>query len=419
MSVEPGVVPSTARAACRPGDRGSATVLVIAAIGVVLTCLLGALALLSAVTASHRARAVADLAALAGAGVLLDPLDARSACAVAASVASANRGHLTSCAESGDEVTVSVTVTPSWPGLPAANARARAGPEGFVPRSPRAGFGGTSGLAGRFVRMSEPTTFELSGHAGRLHAQRWPEPEQRRYVALLCHGYGEHIGRYGFVADRLRADGAIVYGLDHVGHGRSEGERVLIDDFDKVVDDFRLLHKQAEAENPDLPVVLIGHSMGGMIAARYGGLHGAELACLVLSAPVLGHWDVIDGLLSGEIEPTPLDPSTLSRDPAVGAAYEADPLVWHGPFKRSTLQAFHTELDRINKGPALDDVTAIWLHGKADQLVPYAATQEGWRVIADEGDHAQSYPGARHEIFNEINKLDVLRDVTRFINQFV
>ncbi|NNG38023.1 flp pilus-assembly TadE/G-like family protein [Flexivirga sp. ID2601S] len=114
----------------RAGDRGSATVLVVAAIGVVIACLLSAMALVSAVLASHRARAAADLSALAGAGVLLDPGDARSACDVAAAVVARNHGRVASCSTHGDELVIAVRVPTSWPGLPDATARARAGPEG-------------------------------------------------------------------------------------------------------------------------------------------------------------------------------------------------------------------------------------------------------------------------------------------------
>lgn len=109
-------------------ERGSATVLTVMAIAVVLLCLAGALALLSAVQASHRARAAADLAALAGAQVLVRG-DARSPCDVAAGVAARNGGSLVECSIAGDDLTVSVATEAGWPGLGPAAARARAGPD--------------------------------------------------------------------------------------------------------------------------------------------------------------------------------------------------------------------------------------------------------------------------------------------------
>ena len=103
------------------------------------------------------------------------------------------------------------------------------------------------------------------------------------------------------------------------------------------------LAERARGEYPALPQVLIGHSMGGMLAARYLQRFGAELACAVLSAPLLTG-GLVDALLAmEEIPDAPLDPNTLSRDPAVGAAYAADPLVYHGAFKRPTLEMFETQ----------------------------------------------------------------------------
>ena len=84
--------------------------------------------------------------------------------------------------------------------------------------------------------------------------------------------------------------------------------------------------------------MLIGHSMGGLVATRYAQLHGSELAALVLSGPAIGGNPGIEALLAMDpIPDLPIDPSTLSRDPEVGRTYLEDPLVWHGPFRRATL----------------------------------------------------------------------------------
>jgi alpha-beta hydrolase superfamily lysophospholipase len=259
--------------------------------------------------------------------------------------------------------------------------------------------------------------FTLAGHAGSLHARRWSPAADPAYVALLCHGYGEHLGRYEHVAARLTADAAMVYALDHVGHGESEGERVLVTDFETVVDDFHLLHQRADEEHPGLPVVLIGHSMGGMIAARYSQRYGDSLTAVVLSGPVLGQWAAVDALLPLEQMPdAPIDPATLSRDPAVGAAYVADPLVWHGPFKKPTVQALADCLERINTAGTITP-PVLWLHGEDDQLVPYAGSSTGWPKIAGAGAEDKVYPGARHEIFNETNQDEVLGDVLAFVHR--
>jgi alpha-beta hydrolase superfamily lysophospholipase len=265
--------------------------------------------------------------------------------------------------------------------------------------------------------VSDSQEWTYAGHAGELTARTWPRPDAR-YVALLCHGYGEHIGRYEHVADALVRHGAVVHGVDHVGHGRSAGERVLIADFKPVVSDFHEL--ATRVRNPRLPTVLVGHSMGGMIAARYAQRYGHELAALVLSGPVLGRWDAASGLLAqDEIPDTPIDPDSLSRDPDVGKAYADDPLVWHGRFQRTTLEAIVACLDRIRSHGPLGALPTFWVHGEDDQLVPIDATREGIDALRGVVFEEKVYPGARHEIFNETNKYEVLADVTAFVGRAV
>lgn len=256
--------------------------------------------------------------------------------------------------------------------------------------------------------------FELAGHAGTLRAKRWDVPSPR-YVVLLCHGYGEHIDRYDHVAARLNADGAVVLGQDHAGHGRSEGERVHCTDFEKVVEDFHRLADVARAEFPGLPQVLVGHSMGGMLAARYVQRYPSELAGAVLSAPLLGGAFVQTLLGMEEIPDAPLDPTALSRDPAVGAAYAADPLVYHGAFKRPTLEAFAALLSAIREGGRFT-IPVLWLQGTGDPIVSYPENQQVWPELRGPDATEIAYRGAKHEIFNEVNKDEVLDDLVAWVN---
>ncbi|OYN98567.1 lysophospholipase [Enemella evansiae] len=257
--------------------------------------------------------------------------------------------------------------------------------------------------------------FTLTGHAGELVGTAWPIADPG-WIAIITHGYGEHVLRYRWVAEQLNAAGATVYAADHRGHGRSAGERVEITDFEPVVADVAEVLELATHENPELPVVLIGHSMGGMIAARFAQLHGEDLAALVLSGPVLGRWEAVEELLVlEEIPPTPIDVATLSRDPDVGRAYAADPLIWHGDFKRVTLLALHDELELINTGGGFEDLPVLYLHGEADELVPIGPSAEAVERLRGERTETKSYPEARHEIFNELNRDEVLDDVIGFV----
>ncbi|MEU4324815.1 alpha/beta hydrolase [Nonomuraea dietziae] len=261
------------------------------------------------------------------------------------------------------------------------------------------------------------TELSFTGTRGTITTRVWPH-ERPRCLVVLVHGYGEHIGRYEHVAEVLVRHDAAVYGPDHLGHGRSDGERVLIEDFEDVVTDVRTVEEHARAEHPGVPVVVIGHSMGGLIATRHAQRYGSGLAALVLSGPVIGEWEVIPALLAlEEIPDIPIDPATLSRDPSVGAAYAEDPLVWHGPFKRPTLEAFSRAFETIAKGGDLGRLPILWIHGADDQLVPLSASRTGIETIRGENLTEVIYQGARHEVFNETNRDEVLGEVTAFIDR--
>jgi len=266
--------------------------------------------------------------------------------------------------------------------------------------------------------MTRVTEWTFEGSQGQIAARSWrADLATPRYLTVLVHGYGEHVGRYEHVAAALIGSGAVVYGLDHLGHGKSAGERVLVSSFDDVIADVDRVVATARQAWPDLPIVMIGHSMGGMIAARFAQLHGEKLRALVLSGAAVGGFDLIGQLLALEEMPDePIEPSTLSRDPAVGAAYVADELVWHGPFKRPTVAAMAATIQAIESGHSLGDLPLLWVHGADDQLVPIDGTRIGIERLRGKAFRKHEYPGARHEVFNETNSREVLADVTRFID---
>ncbi len=136
----------------------------------------------------------------------------------------------------------------------------------------------------------------------------------------------------------------------------------------------------------------------------------------MLSGPVIGDWYLPRRLLAlDEIPDTPISPSSLSRDPAVGAAYAADPLVWHGPMKRPTVEAFVRTLDAVAAGGDAGGLPVLWLHGDDDRLVPLSGSRPGVERLGAGNLTERIYPGARHEVFLETNRAEVHADLTRFL----
>jgi alpha-beta hydrolase superfamily lysophospholipase len=264
-----------------------------------------------------------------------------------------------------------------------------------------------------------PFETEIQGAKGPIQLYRW-DTDDPRYIAVLVHGYGEHAGRYEHVAEELVSRGAEVYAADHPGHGRSAGERALIEDVDDLAADTEHVVAAARETHPGLPLALIGHSLGGIVATRFAQMHPEQLSVLVLSGPAIGGNPDILGLVAlPEIPEIPIDTTWLSRDPEVGARYAEDPLVWHGPFSRPTLEALVNAVEQVANGGDFGALPTLWMHGEEDPLCPLPQAREAIARVRGTQFEERIYPGARHEIFNETNKDEVLGDLTDFLDRSI
>jgi alpha-beta hydrolase superfamily lysophospholipase len=242
-------------------------------------------------------------------------------------------------------------------------------------------------------------------------------------VVALVHGLGEHAGRYGGLIERLTAAGYLVVAPDHAGHGRSGGKRLGVNNFDDFVAD---LHRVIGAvEHDGLPLFLIGHSMGGAIALTYALDHPDEVSGLVLSGPAVVPGDDLPALmiklspiLSKLVPWLPaadLPPSALSRDPAVVADYESDPLVWHGKIPAGLGGALIGAMGRFPERLPSLRVPTLSLHGGADALANADGTRMIGRLGGGDDVTVKVYPGLYHEIFNEPERDEVLDEVMAWL----
>jgi acylglycerol lipase len=266
----------------------------------------------------------------------------------------------------------------------------------------------------------------FSGVLGRsIFWRSWsPDDAPARAVIVLVHGLGEHSGRYDHVVARLVGEGYAVWTVDHRGHGRSDGPRAFIENMDNAVADVDTLVDRAVAAQPDVPVFMLGHSMGGLIALRYALAHQDRLHGLILSA-ALAQLDAVPkplelvGRALSVIAPrAPLiaiDPALVSRDPAVVEAYRADPLVHHGKVPARTAAQLAATVDRFPATVGAITVPTLILYGTADGLCPPAGSvMLGERIGA--GDKTvKAYEGLFHEILNEPERETVLEDITGWL----
>lgn len=253
--------------------------------------------------------------------------------------------------------------------------------------------------------------------------QSWT-PEHPSSVVVIAHGASEHSDRYRPVAERLVAAGCAVYALDHRGHGRSQGPRALVDRMANAVADLDKLILLARSEHPGLPTYLLGHSMGGTVALSYTTQHQDRLAGLILSGPLAALeaapaiQRLIARALSAVVPRLPLfaiEASQVSRDPAVVASYQSDPLVHHGKLPVRTVAELAATIDSFPDRLAAITIPTLIMYGTADSLCP----PEGSHLVHDRilapDRTLKAYEGLYHEIFNEPEGPQVVEDVVGWL----
>ena len=267
--------------------------------------------------------------------------------------------------------------------------------------------------------------WQLTGHGGvELQAQGWlPEGEVRDVIAI-AHGYAEHGGRYGNLVDRLVPKGYALYALDHRGHGRSGGKRALVDRMAWVIEDFHRFVGELRARHGGQRVKLLGHSMGGNVAFGYALRWPEDLSGLVLSGPAIGGLvPVFQRMMlrvmsafapnAGTIA---LPPDAVSRDPAVVAAYAADPLVTVGKMPARTVAEMVAAAGRYCEQAPTMKVPVLVQHGEADSLVPLSGNRAIFEAIGATDKTVITYPGLYHEIYNEPEKDKVIGDLVQWLD---
>lgn len=263
-------------------------------------------------------------------------------------------------------------------------------------------------------------TATFNGSEGTIFYRTWEPSGACKRIVVLVHGYAEHGGRYAHVAEQLTAAGSAVYAPDHIGHGKSEGERASIRDFEHVVDDLRSLVEIALEEFGEKPVIMIGHSMGGLLTARYAERYPESLSGVGFLGAVLGDWNwARDVLAAPELPKEPSDPSGMSRDPDTVRSYAEDPLVYHGGYKRELLEAEVVALDRFNAEIQTLTMPVLFLHGDADPFVPVETSAKAVERMPASIKRAKIYPGAKHELVNELNREEVIEEIESFVKDVV
>ena len=258
-----------------------------------------------------------------------------------------------------------------------------------------------------------------------LYRRSWLPEEPAGAAILLVHGLGEHSGRYEHLARHCTARGFAVHAIDHYGHGKSDGHPGYVERFSVYLDGAAALLDEVQAAHGDAPVFLLGHSMGGLIAATLLLERQDAFRACVLSGPAFrsdqeppGFVMAFVRLLAAIVPTVPilgLDPAGVSRDPEVVRDYVADPLVHHGKLTARLIAQMSLAMRHALAQANRIRLPLLVLHGDADVLTSPAGSQALYEAVGSDDKTLKLYPGLYHEIFNEPEKDAVLADMTTWL----
>lgn len=270
---------------------------------------------------------------------------------------------------------------------------------------------------GRFVGSKETKLFE----------QSWtPVKGTSKAVIIFVHGLKDHSTRYTEVARKLAQSSFAVYSYDLRGHGDSEGRRVWTDSFDDYIADLELFYDHVRKVEPNKPIFLFGHSMGGAIVTTFALKNSRPVAGMVLSAPALKPGEDINGFLIGvtkvlgSITPSlavmELENEKFSRDPKVVESMNNDPLIYQGKGPARTAKELLKAIANIQE--KMPEVTTpfIVLHGTKDVLTNPDGSRELFKKAKSADKSIRIYEGVSHILLAEPEKEKIYGDMLAWLN---
>jgi alpha-beta hydrolase superfamily lysophospholipase len=262
-----------------------------------------------------------------------------------------------------------------------------------------------------------------------LYYQAWlPEGGHTRAVIVNLHGLGDHSGLYPNLASHFPARGTALYAYDMRGNGRSPGQRAYVGGWHEYRGDLHAFLARVREWEPDLPLFVLGNSLGGLVVLEYALHHPDGLAGVIAAATPLGELGVPPALMAlgrllSRVFPrfslqVGMDLTGLARDPGVVEAVLADPL-----FHRRGTARLSTEVTaaiaRVQEGAAGFSLPLLVLHGAADRMVLPDGSRRFFANVRYPDREFREYPESYHGLFADLNHGEVLRDVEVWINAHI
>jgi len=281
--------------------------------------------------------------------------------------------------------------------------------------------------------MEHRTDSFVNAGGDQIYTQSWLPDGAARAALVINHGLGEHSGRYNNLVECLVPQRIAVYGFDLPGHGRSSGQRLYVRRLEDYVETLDAYVDRVRQAQPQAPLFVLGHSMGGLIVASFLSAvphsreRQAKLAGAILSAPSVAEPDDVSPLviwaskvlsvLAPRIPVAQIvDPQWLSRDPEVVRAYADDPLVSIGKITARLGAELIAGQQQVMRDAANIALPLLAIHGSEDRLVASSGTQKLYAAIRSEDKSIRIHDGLYHECMNEPECADVLDGIANWLD---
>jgi alpha-beta hydrolase superfamily lysophospholipase len=273
------------------------------------------------------------------------------------------------------------------------------------------------------ARMNEES---LEGVGGlKIFVRSWRPQGRVRGVMSLIHGFNAHGGYMEWPGEQFAADGFAVYALDLRGRGKSEGERFYVEEFSDYLGDVDRLVNLAKERNPGLPVYVLGHSAGGVIATSYVFEHQGEIAGLICESFAfdVGLPNAVSLILKGISHLTPhlhvfsLKNADFSRDPKAVERMNNDPLIARESQPAETAAEMLKAAERLRENMPRFTTPVFIIHGTADKATRPEGSQYFYDNAASTDKTLKLYKGHFHDLLSDIDKEIVMGDIKAWINR--
>lgn len=261
-----------------------------------------------------------------------------------------------------------------------------------------------------------------------LRLQTWrPATSAPKGVVVHTHGFGEYLGRYGHVAEAMTNAGYMFYTYDLRGHGRSEGPRGHAPSYNAFLDDLQFVAERAAAENPELPLFLYGHSMGGQVVLTYVLKRKPKTMGVVVSAPAIRPaylppaWKITLARVMANVYPTFTQETGLHESRPMSHDKDflnsfPDLALAHGKMSAKMGVEFLEIGEYLAANASLFTLPVLLLHGQEDNTISPTGSQAFYDQARSTDKTLKLYPGMYHEIHNETDRALVLRDMVAWLN---